>query len=314
MPGAFPIRASRWRARPAPPRCAASRKEEHLARRQARTTRLPWNLRDHALFIAYRAGRQAAICAVASSWSTARSRRIRMCRWRATFCCSRSSAIPRSMPTALSGQCRRRCAPTGDALMSSRPYAAARRTLSIGDKLLEINWGLGAAHHASSPASASRCCIRWRAGVSSPGPTPQMVRFVVGLVHPRRGRAGRYPRLDEPRLSGLWARASAARGGGSRRPCRAWRAALDRAGPAATAAFRTDEDLAGAGACALSARAQRGRRVQAAQAGDPAGDDRGARGARVDGAQSRHGHDPGGGWLLRCCSWRAFPGGGSCRR
>ena len=26
--------------------------------------------------------------------------------------------------------------------MTTRPYAAARRTLSVADKLLEVNWGL----------------------------------------------------------------------------------------------------------------------------------------------------------------------------
>ena len=52
MPGASPSPASRWRARPAPRRCASSRKEEHL-RGVTKNDSLPWKLRDHALFIAF---------------------------------------------------------------------------------------------------------------------------------------------------------------------------------------------------------------------------------------------------------------------
>ena len=45
---------------------------------------------------------------------------------------------------------------------------------------------------------------------------------------------------------------------------------------------------------------------KAAQACHSAGDDRGAHRARADGAQSRHGNHPDGGWLLASVSRRPF--------
>jgi len=65
--------------------------------------------------------------------------------------------------------------------MSSRPYAAARRTLSIGEKLLEINWGLVL-------LIAVIACIGFAmlfsvaGGNFQPWAMPQIVRFGIGLA------------------------------------------------------------------------------------------------------------------------------------
>ena len=64
--------------------------------------------------------------------------------------------------------------------MSSRPYAAARRTLTIGEKLLEVNWGLVL-------LIAVVACIGLAmqysvaGGHLQPWAAPQGERFVVGL-------------------------------------------------------------------------------------------------------------------------------------
>ena len=65
--------------------------------------------------------------------------------------------------------------------MSSRPYAAARRTLSIADKLLEVNWGLVL-------LIALIACVGFAmqysvaGGHMYPWAAPQAIRFVVGLA------------------------------------------------------------------------------------------------------------------------------------
>ncbi len=65
--------------------------------------------------------------------------------------------------------------------MTTRPYAAARRTLSITDKLFEVNWGLilligiiASAGFAMLYSVAGGTFFPWAA--------PQMLRFAVGLV------------------------------------------------------------------------------------------------------------------------------------
>ncbi len=64
--------------------------------------------------------------------------------------------------------------------MNTRPYAAARRTLSIGDKLIEINWGLVLL--ITIIASIGFAMLYSVAGGSfMPWSAPQIVRFVVGL-------------------------------------------------------------------------------------------------------------------------------------
>ena len=65
--------------------------------------------------------------------------------------------------------------------MNTRPYAAARATLSLGDKLLEINWGfvllvtvIAAIGFAMLFSIAGGSFMPWSA--------PQIVRFVVGMA------------------------------------------------------------------------------------------------------------------------------------
>jgi rod shape determining protein RodA len=65
--------------------------------------------------------------------------------------------------------------------MTTRSYAAARRTLSIGDKLLDVNWGLVLL--ITIIASAGFAMLYSVAGGSfHPWALPQMIRFVIGLT------------------------------------------------------------------------------------------------------------------------------------
>jgi rod shape determining protein RodA len=64
--------------------------------------------------------------------------------------------------------------------VNTRPYAAARATLSMGDKLLEINWGLVLL--IAIIASIGFAMLYSVAGGSfMPWSAPQIVRFLVGL-------------------------------------------------------------------------------------------------------------------------------------
>jgi rod shape determining protein RodA len=65
--------------------------------------------------------------------------------------------------------------------MSSRPYAAARRTLSIGERLLEVNWGLVLL--ITIIACIGFALLYSVAGGSfHPWALPQILRFLAGLV------------------------------------------------------------------------------------------------------------------------------------
>ena len=65
--------------------------------------------------------------------------------------------------------------------MTTRSYAAARRTLSVGDKLLDVNWGLVLL--ITIIASAGFAMLYSVAGGSfHPWALPQMIRFVIGLM------------------------------------------------------------------------------------------------------------------------------------
>jgi rod shape determining protein RodA len=65
--------------------------------------------------------------------------------------------------------------------MTTRPYAAARRTLSVTDKLYEINWGLVLL--ITIIACVGFAMLYSVAGGSlSPWATPQILRFLVGFA------------------------------------------------------------------------------------------------------------------------------------
>ena len=65
--------------------------------------------------------------------------------------------------------------------MNTRPYAAARRTLSIGEKLFEVNWGL--VMLIALIASVGFAMLYSVAGGHfEPWASKQIVRFVIGLV------------------------------------------------------------------------------------------------------------------------------------
>jgi rod shape determining protein RodA len=65
--------------------------------------------------------------------------------------------------------------------MVARPYAAARRTLSIAEKLFEINWGLVLLITVIACAGFAML-YSVAGGHFSPWATPQIVRFLVGCV------------------------------------------------------------------------------------------------------------------------------------
>ena len=65
--------------------------------------------------------------------------------------------------------------------MTTRPYAAARRTLSLTDKLYEVNWGLVLL--IAIIATAGFAMLYSVAGGSfSPWASPQIFRFLIGCV------------------------------------------------------------------------------------------------------------------------------------
>ena len=63
--------------------------------------------------------------------------------------------------------------------MITRPYAAAKNRLSIGDKLMDVNWGLVLL--IALLASAGFAMLYSVAGGHfSPWATPQIIRFIAG--------------------------------------------------------------------------------------------------------------------------------------
>ncbi len=65
--------------------------------------------------------------------------------------------------------------------MSDRPYAAARRTLSIRDKLLDVNWGLVLLITLIASVGFSML-YSVAGGHFHPWAAPQMLRFAIGLA------------------------------------------------------------------------------------------------------------------------------------
>ncbi|MGH6872732.1 MAG: rod shape-determining protein RodA [Rhizomicrobium sp.] len=65
--------------------------------------------------------------------------------------------------------------------MSSRPYAAQRRALSLSEKLLEINWGLVLLIAVIATLGFSML-YSVAGGHFQPWALPQMIRFAIGLV------------------------------------------------------------------------------------------------------------------------------------
>ena len=148
-----------------------------------------------------------------------------------------------------------------------------------------------------------------------PWAAPQIVRFAHRTAHSGGRGARRYPLLDArspirlTRISFLLLIAVELVG-----PCGPRRAALDRDRSLAVPAFRADEDRAGAGARALSARARRRGYFEAAPARSlPLIMIVAARGARSQGTQSRHGDRSWSPTAFRCCFLPDFRGGGFSR-
>ena len=64
--------------------------------------------------------------------------------------------------------------------MALRPYAAMRRTLNIGDKLMEINWGLLLLIAVIAGAGVAML-YSVANGSFSPWASPQLIRFILGF-------------------------------------------------------------------------------------------------------------------------------------
>ena len=200
-----------------------------------------------------------------ASSSMAPSARIRRCRWRATSCCSPRSAIRLGMPTAypVNGGAAAPTCRQGRRLMTTRPYAAAKRTLSVADKLLEVNWGLVLLITLIALAGFAML-YSVAGGHFHPWALPQMCAFPVGPVVLVAVGDDRYPRVDEPGLSRLWRGAAAADRGGLAGHVGLGAQRWIELGPLGSAAVGADEDRAGAGAGALPARQERRGSLQAA--------------------------------------------------
>ena len=65
--------------------------------------------------------------------------------------------------------------------MTTRPYAAARRTLSVAEKLYEVNWGLVLLIAIIATAGFATL-YSVAGGHLSPWASPQILRFLVGVV------------------------------------------------------------------------------------------------------------------------------------
>src|SRR6185369_2651886 len=77
------------------------------------------------------------------------------------------------------GTCCARCG--AGARMTTRPYAAARRRLSLVDKLYEVNWGLVLLIAIIATAGFATL-YSVAGGHFSPWASPQILRFMVGVV------------------------------------------------------------------------------------------------------------------------------------
>ncbi len=245
------------------------------ARRAPRMSAWTGSCATMALFIGFAPVERSANMPASASSSMARHGHPQVAdgaRRAAVLPAARSLGMPAAYPVPI-----RQRAPQTQA---SRAIAAARRRLMalvpmpppsapcrLADKLGEVNWGLVLLITHDRHAPASPCSIRWRAAISSPGRCAQIGAFHPGPDRPGGGRGDRHPGVDEPGLSGLWLCAAAADRGGCGGPCRPGRAALDLARAAGPAALRADEDRAGAGAGALSARQEHRGSLQAAAAG-----------------------------------------------
>ncbi len=227
-------------------------------------TALPWQLRDHGLFIAFAPGRGAALCR--SLHRGARRARPSPGADRARRSAVRAAAQPARDAHRLSDQCRAGDAPhaAGRSWMTTRPYAAMRRTLSVVDKLYEVNWGMVLL--ITIVACVGFAMLYSVAGGSlSPWATPQILRFLAGfailvaasVVDIRTWLSLAYPAYGASLVLLIGVVIAGHVGKGAE--------ALDHAGAARPAAVRADEGLAGAGACALPARQERRGHLQARQ-------------------------------------------------
>ena len=151
--------------------------------------------------------------------------------------------------------------------MALRPYAAAKRTLSFADKLLEVNWGLVLLIMHDRLCRHRHALFGGERAFPALGAASQMGHFTLGLIvllaaamiDIRVWMSLAYP--------GLWLCPAAADRGGCGGACGPGRPALDFDRTAGTAAVGADEDRAGAGAGPLPSRQEHRGSLQARAAG-----------------------------------------------
>ncbi len=222
---------------------------EHLAG-VTKNEKLPWKLRDHALFVCYApvSAPRYACAIVIEHGRIGQHPDVQMARDILLYAqqrdpLKRAPAYPVSAAAIAGGV-------QPDEFDSLRRLAAQSQLVR---KAARGGLGPGCAHRADR-------VDRHRDAVFDGGRTFLSVggaadwRALQSVCHSDGGRAGRHPGVDGARLSGLRGVIPASgrrRTGGA---CRPRRAALDRARPDPDPAFGTDEDRARAGAGALSAR------------------------------------------------------------
>ena len=189
-------------------------KEEH-ERGVTKNAHLDWKLRDHGLFIGFAPAsnpKYAIVCVIEHGATTAHIQ-VQMARDILLFTQKRDPArMLTAYPlkaAALQRPQRREADDESTALMvRARGDRARYGCASEGGSQSRTNCsrsiGGWCCSSSSSPAPVSRCFIPWRAAVSSPGRCPRSSNSSSVAASVSRGRADRYPRLDEPRLSGLW--------------------------------------------------------------------------------------------------------------
>ncbi len=139
---------------------------------------LEWKLRDHGLFIGFAPGRSSPLC-LCLHYRAWRHHRARPGADGAGYSEFRAETRYPGLAHRLSRACRRHHQRRGGA-MNTRPYAAAKRTLSIADKLMEVNWGLVLL--IAIIACAGFAMLYSVAGGRWLWALPQIERFIVGFV------------------------------------------------------------------------------------------------------------------------------------
>ena len=319
MPGASPSRASRWRARPARPRCAPITKAEQRQRHHQECAPGLEAARPCACSSALRRSQQpqyACACIIEHGVATA----IRRCQMARDVLLFAQQRDPLGMPTAYPVQ-RRACAEQrsaparraadGDSSLCRRQAHAVASPTSC----CEVNWGLVLLITHDRLRRLRHALFGGGRRISSPGPlhadraiSPWAVVLLVAaaVIDIRVWMSLAYPAYGVALLLLVAVVVAGHVGLGAQR----WITL----GPLEL----QPSELMKISLVLALARFLHGKSVEEVSKplplADRAGDDRHSGRVRGAAAQSRH-HAHHRRWTAaRCCSWRACPGGGSRRR